>query len=642
MSEAVFSTWGHWTPGRKEAPHEAPAEFGPGAPLKAFMGWDGLIINDDQVNVVDMTRAYIEKAKAESCGQCFPCRLGTERMTAIINRICDGQGRMEDLTRLETLARQVKDSSKCDIGQTFPRPVLDALTNYRDEFAAVIKSGQQVERSDYAAKVTAPCMNACPSHVDIPAYIEQIRFGRWDKALEAVRRDCPMPGSIGRVCVRPCEFNCRRGKLDEPIAIKPLKRFAADQELAAGVDPSWTPADDKQAKVAIIGAGPAGLACAYYLGLKGYKSTVFEALEEPGGMAAVGIPDYRLPRNLLRREAELCCSVGAEIKYGVNIGVDKTIDDLKAEGYKAIFVGVGAPEASSMRCEGEDAGYMCFKTGVEFLREVALGNPKPIDGKKMVVIGGGNVAMDCVRTALRTGFTDVNLVYRRTRAEMPADPVEIEEAHEEGVIFHYLIQPIEVMAENNKVTGLKCLKMELGEPDASGRRRPVPIEGSEFVIEADAVVPAIGQICVVDCVLPEASDAELTKWKTIVVDGMTFQSGEPSIFGGGDCATGPATYIAALAAGKKAAKFIDQYIESGACQVDSDDLMEKLISDLGVFCPTEDMPYKGQTNRVKLTALEPEERIKSFAEVEAGPAPHEALAEAERCLRCYRIGMAAY
>ena len=292
---------------------------------------------------------------------------------------------MEDLTRLEALARQVKDSSKCDIGQTFPRPVLDALTNFRADFTAVIKSGQPVERSDYAAKVTAPCMNACPSHVDIPAYIEQIRFGRWDKALETVQARLPH-ARLHRSGLRPgpASSNCRRGKLDEPIAIKPLKRFAADQELAAGVDPSWTPGEDKQAKVAIIGAGPAGLACAYYLGLRGYKSTVFETLKEPGGMAAVGIPDYRLPRDLLRREAELCCSVGAEIKYGVNIGGGQ--DDRRSsrpDGYKAIFVGVGAPEASSMPLRGRGRRlHVLSKTGVEFLREVALGNPKPIDGKE--------------------------------------------------------------------------------------------------------------------------------------------------------------------------------------------------------------------------------------------------------------------
>jgi len=324
----------------------------------------------------------------------------------------------------------------------------------------------------------------------------------------------------------------------------------------------------------------------------------------------------------------------------VNVGEDITIEDLTNEGYKAIFVGVGAPESSKMRCEGEDEGYMCFMTGVEFLRLTSIGQ-QPLEGKRLVAIGGGNVAMDCVRTALRIGFEDVNLVYRRTEAEMPADPIEIEEAKEEGVIFHYLIQPIKILAENNKVTGLECLRMELGEPDDSGRPRPVPVEGSNFVIEADAIIPAIGQTCIVDCVIPDESEAELTRWKTLVVDEMTFQSGQPNIFGGGDSITGPATLIAALAAGKNAARFIDSYLENEECVPGDEDWLEKTIEKLGVFDPQEILPFTGQKDRMALKAMEPEERIKSFDEVEDGVTQFEATNEADRCLRCYRLGMAA-
>jgi formate dehydrogenase beta subunit len=247
--------------------------------------------------------------------------------------------------------------------------------------------------------------------------------------------------------------------------------------------------------------------------------------------------------------------------------------------------------------------------------------------------------MDCVRSALRTGFEDVNLIYRRTEAEMPADPVEVEEAKEEGVKFHYLVQPIKVLAKDNKVSGLECLKMELGEPDESGRRRPVPVEGSNFVIECDAVVPAIGQICVVDCVLPE--DTELTRWKTLVVDEMTFQSSKPNIFGGGDCITGPATLIAALAAGKKSAKFIAKYLETRQCEPEDEEWMEMTISDLGVFDPKEKMPFPGMNRRPKQAVLDPEIRIKNFDEVESGLSAPEAFREATRCLRCYRIGLVA-
>ena len=308
------------------------------------------------------------------------------------------------------------------------------------------------------------------------------------------------------------------------------------------------------------------------------------------------------------------------------------------QGYKAVFVGVGAPEASAMRCEGEDAGYERFMTGIHFLHEIAFGR-RPIEGKKIAVIGGGNVAMDCVRCAMRIGFDDVNLIYRRTEAEMPADPVEIKEAREEGIKFNFLVQPIKILAENGKVSGLECLKMELGEPDDSGRRRPIPIEGSNFVIECDAMVPAIGQVCVVDRVLPEGT--ELTPWKTLVVDEITFQSSQRNVFGGGDCITGPATLIAALAAGKNAARFIAHYIEGGECEPEDADWMEKVIDELGVYDPDEKTPVAAQIRRPPLKALDPASRTSSFEEVESGFSRAEAFKEASRCLRCYRIGLAA-
>lgn len=640
MTSQIFSTWGRWVPGREPVqPEKLPVEFAPGRPLKAFMGWDGLFVHDWSVNLVDMVRAYMEEARKESCGQCFTCRLGTEEICGILEGICAGEGRPEDLDRLEVLARAMMETGRCDIGQTTPRPLLDLLCHRRQEFLDVIQSKKPIPKGSYIAKVTAPCTNACPSHLNIPDYVEKIRIGRWDEALSTIRRDCSLPGVIGRVCVRPCEFNCRRQRVDDGIAIRALKRYAADAELEHHVEPPLHPGPGKGKKVAIIGAGPAGLSCAYYLGLAGYRSTVFEALNEPGGMAAVGIPDYRLPRNILRGEAAQVEKLGAEIRYGVNVGVDVTLEDLLREGYEAVFVGVGAPESAKMRCEGEDAGYRCFMTGVEFLRRVAMGE-RPIDGKKLLVIGGGNVAMDCVRSALRLGFDDVNLIYRRTEAEMPADPQEVREAREEGVHFHYLVAPVKIIAEEGKVTGLECQKMELGEPDASGRRRPVPVEGSNIVIPCDAIVPAIGQVCVVDCVLPP-EEVEISRWKTLVVDEMTCQTRQPYVFSGGDCVTGPATLIAALAAGKNAARFIDQYLTSGKCIPGDSDWIEKLIGQLGIFFYKEKMPYEDTTRKMHPPVLSPEERIKSFAEVEGGVKPAQAVKEAARCLRCFRIAMAA-
>jgi formate dehydrogenase beta subunit len=639
MDQSVtFSNWGDWSKGAHTPP--LPEELGRGKKLRAFMGWDGLVLKDGSVNIVDMCRAYMLRAREESCGQCFPCRLGTEEMSDILERICQGRGSPGDLDRLEELAHLVKDTSKCGIGETAPRPILDALKHFRDHFVQAVESGQAIPKGSYVARVTAPCMDACPSHVNIPSYVEKIRLGQFKEALEVVRQDCPLPGTIGRVCVRPCEFNCRRTKLDEPIAIKALKRFIADHELSNGQTPEFEPAEPKSDRVAIIGAGPAGLSCAIYLGLLGYRSTIFESLPEPGGMAAVGIPDYRLPRKILRYEASLAEKLGAEIRYNVTMGEDITRQDLQREGFRAIFVGAGAPESSKMRCEGEDAGYQCFMTGVEFLRLIAQGK-KPLEGRKMVVIGGGNVAMDCVRSALRTGFTDVNLVYRRTEKEMPADPVEIKEAKEEGVQFHYLIQPVRIHADQGKVSGLECMRMELGEPDDSGRRRPVAVEGSNFVLECDAIIPAIGQTCVVDCVLPDEEGIELTRWKTLVVDELTYQSKDPHIFGGGDCITGPDTLIRALAAGKNAARHIAEYLRKGSCEASPEECMDQLFSRLKVFYPMEKTGVRAFDKRARQKALEPEERIQSFEEVEAGFSKAEALHEASRCLRCYRIGLAA-
>jgi formate dehydrogenase (NADP+) beta subunit len=486
--------------------------------------------------------------------------------------------------------------------------------------------------------VTAPCMNACPSNVNVPAYLEEIRFGRWTDALAVVREDCPMPGTIGRVCVRPCESNCRRGLIDQPLAIKLLKRFLADREIAVHANPGVVSGKDKLQKVAVIGAGPAGLSCAFYLGIMGYHCTIFESQEAPGGMASYGIPAYRLPRDVLAYEASLVEQLGAEFRYGVTIGSDLSVEDLGRQGYQAVFLAVGAPESSKMRCEGEDAGYQCFMTGIQFLAEVSRGK-KPLEGKKILVIGGGNVAMDCVRSAVRIGFDDANILYRRTEAEMPADPVEIKEAREEGVSFHFLVAPVRIMAENGKVIGLECLRMELGEPDESGRCRPIPMEGSNFVIDCDAVIPAVGQVCVVDCVLPRQDS--ITRWKTLVVDEITFQTRDASIFGGGDCVTGPYTLISALAAGKKAARFIDRYLQEGSNVPSVPDVLEKLIKDIKVFDPSEKFGYRGTTHQAHPEVLSPSVRRHCFDEVEKGLTSAQAVREANRCLRCYRICVAA-
>ena len=470
--EPILSTW-HDT-GRSESADLFPPEA---SPLRALMGWDGIIIKDPTVDIVDMTREYAARARAESCGRCFPCRMGTEEMTGILDAICAGNGSEADLDRLRRLASYVRDAGRCDIGKTSPRPIIDALDRFRAQFLSAIGEKRPRPRAIYASLVTAPCMQECPARLDIPGYVELVGEDRPQQAIDLVRQGCCLPGTIGRVCVRGCESRCTRKPVDGSVSIRALKRYAADRvEETKGPKGAPKTAPSRDERVAIVGAGPAGLSCAYYLGLCGFRTTLFEALNEPGGMAAVGIPDYRLPRAVLRGEADKIEALGGEIRYGVKVGADVTLQGIFDQGYKAIFVGAGAPGSSNMGTEGEDAGYAGFMPGVEFLRRVAFGE-RPLEGKKICVVGGGNVAMDCVRSALRLGFSDVNLLYRRTEKEMPADPVEIEESKEEGVHFHTLVNPVRIVASTAASQGSSASAWPSGNPTLPAAEGPFPRRG---------------------------------------------------------------------------------------------------------------------------------------------------------------------
>jgi formate dehydrogenase beta subunit len=370
--------------------------------------------------------------------------------------------------------------------------------------------------------------------------------------------------------------------------------------------------------------------------MEGVTSTIYEALPEAGGMAAVGIPDYRLPREVLRAEVERVESLGVRIVYNFRFGVDATMEQLFEQGYEAVFVAVGAHQSASMGCEGEDAGYQGFMPGVEFLREIAFGKT-PLTGDTMLVIGGGNVAMDCVRSARRIGFTDVKLLYRRTEAEMPADPVEIAEAKEEGVEMVTLVAPTRIIAEDGVVKGLECRRMQLGEPDSSGRRRPEPVEGSEFVIPCDCIVPAIGQVCAVDQLVP--SHIEVSRWKTLEVDPITMQSADPRVFGGGDCYTGPSSLVAALGAGRRAAVSITAFLTGGDVAPALDERLEHAMLAVIRNEAAQPIPFTGTTEKLRPLVVPPEVRIQCFDEVEGPVSAADARREAERCLRCYRIAV---
>ncbi|OIN95055.1 MAG: electron transporter RnfB [Deltaproteobacteria bacterium CG1_02_45_11] len=483
----------------------------------------------------------------------------------------------------------------------------------------------------------APCRQTCPAEIDIPKYISQIRNGDCQGAVNTIRERNPLLLSCGRVCPHPCESYCRRGIEDEPVAINQLKRFIADFEMNSGqrFPISCAPATGK--KVAVIGGGPAGLSCAYFLRRLGHQVTIFDAMPKLGGMIRYGIPEYRLPKEVLAWEIEGILNLGIEYRPYVKLGRDFDMGSLVAAGFNAVFLGVGAWKDYNLGVAGEDLKG-CY-TGIDFLTRFAQnqqsdgGASIPI-GDKCVVIGGGNTAIDCVRTLVRLGAQEVAIVYRRTRKEMPANAVEIEAAEHEGVKFHFLAAPVRVIGdEDGKITQFEYLKMELGEPDASGRRRPVPIKGSETIMDVDMLITAIGQG-------PDLSfkddgkrlnDLEITRWNTIdSADPVALQTSIPYVFTAGDAATGASLVVEAIGGGRRAARSIHLFLTSQEVTTPQETLFKNHIAGT-IFESVEGIV---KTPRVKMPELPADERIKTFDEADLVISENDALAESKRCLTC--------
>ncbi len=472
-------------------------------------------------------------------------------------------------------------------------------------------------------KGTSPCKYECPAKLDAHAYVTLVGEGKYEEALNVIRRTTPFAGVLGRVCLHPCETNCSRQFVEESISIASLKRFVSDKLKEQGkLNPIEVKAEPKDTKVAIIGAGPSGLNCAYKLSLEGYKVTIFEALPVAGGMLKVGIPDYRLNKDILLEEVKMIEDMGVEIKLNQAVGKDFTLEQLKQDGYKAIFVAIGAHKDMKLGINGENAQGVI--SSVDFLRELNLGNRDKI-GQKVLVIGGGNVAMDAARSALRLGC-DVTVVYRRSQDEMPANEWEVEHAMEEGVKFEFLTAPVEVVEEDGKVTGLKCVKNKLGKPDASGRRRPQTIEGSEYVIEADCIIRSIGQYSESEK-LTEAGISIFDEKGRIICDKKTVKTNMDGIFTGGDCLRGPATMVEAVADGNRAAKAIINYLEGLDLPIDPFVLPQTNIEDVDV------RSYKNEA-RAKMPMIDLKRRQTTFDEVELGYSEDQAVKEAKRCVDC--------
>jgi len=472
----------------------------------------------------------------------------------------------------------------------------------------------------------APCVVTCPAGVNIQGYVQLIGQGKYEQAVRLIMERLPLPGVLGRVCPHPCESQCRRLEVDQAVAIRDLKRHAADR-----VDLENLPVPeivDREEKVAVVGSGPAGLTVAYYLRLKGYQVTIFEALERLGGMLRVGIPDYRLPPDILDKEINYLLKTGIEVKSGIRLGTDFTLDSLKEQGFKAIFLGTGAHDTMKLRVPGEDE-FEGVIDAVEFLRQVNLGlRERP--GNRVTIIGGGNVAIDAARAIKRLGSEEVTIVYRRGRDEMPAYPEEIQGALAEGVKMHFLTAPVRILGSNGKTTGLECLETELSTPDASGRRRPVPVEGSEFVIDCDVVIPAIGQMPDIKWA-DGLADLALSTRSTYVVNPHTMQSTLPDVFAAGDSVSGPATVVEAIAAGHKAVEAIHCYLTGE----DLDELAEKLEAQASPGRHWNDIPE--DTPIIKRAAVhhrDAKESVAGFDEVDLGFEEEDGRKEASRCLNC--------
>ena len=477
----------------------------------------------------------------------------------------------------------------------------------------------------------APCRQTCPAEIDIPKYIAQISEGDYSGAVDTIRERNPLLLACGRVCPHPCEVNCRRGIEDDPVSINQLKRFAADFEMNSGkrLPVSLAPSTDK--RVAVVGGGPAGLTCAFFLRRLGHEVTIFEAMPKLGGMLRYGIPEYRLPKKVLDWEIEGILNLGIESKTNMKFGRDFDLNTLDSEGFDAVFMGIGAWKDSSLRVEGETL-QGCY-TGIDFLSR--LSNDEPIQiGRSAVIIGGGNTAIDCTRNLIRLGVKEVNLVYRRTRNEMPANPVEIEAAEHEGVKLQFLAAPVRVIGNDQGVTThLEYLKMELGEPDASGRRRPVPIEGTESLIETDMIITAIGQspdISFVDSMQQQLADLKTTRWNTFDVDPATLQCNIPYLFSAGDAATGPSLVVDAIGGGRRAARSIHQFVMGQPVVADPLELQKDLISET-LF---DQVPGIVKSQRAPMPELPVAERIQSFVEADQVLSEPSALGESSRCLHC--------
>jgi len=663
VSKVYFSTWrgesisnvdkaqDAW----EESAYNLPAQYDDHRESKAFIGWDGVALFDPEVDVVRLATEYAAQYQvySEACGRCAPGRWGGRILYDLMDKIARGEGSVSDMDHLKEVSKSMQMTSKCEIGKTVPTPLLDLMEHFEDDFMACINEQKASKDYDtevnYIAKITAPCTDACPAHVDIPGYIEGVRDLRYDDSLKATRQTMPLAHTCGRVCPHPCEDACRRTNLEAPIAIMELKRLGADYETDHGFG-FFHPQKKKKSngkRAAVIGAGPAGLTTAYYLALDGVAVDVYEELPVLGGEVAVGVPEYRMPIDKYNQDIEAVRDLG--VNFIVNAKVDADMMRQFEKDYDSVMIATGTRISKKVRCANERPEIEGYWSAIEMLDEINLavkydiGKEPDLTGKTVVCVGGGFTSMDVVRCSIRANAKRVIMIYRRDEKTIIRNTTyeEYHEAVEEGVefIFHSAVE--EMVDENDVLKELKINKFELVPDPNGGRAQLVKIEGADEVIETDFLVPAVSQSADLD-LLPEEWEIEMTSWATIKTNGVHYMTSRKGIFASGDCEYGPMTIVNAVGQAKRAASVMLRYMQTGDITLTDDEIMEDHLRKLRVYDKKEKVTgWLPGVPRQHSEVLDVDIRKYNNEEVNFGFTQEQAIGEAERCMRCYYIAMVA-
>jgi formate dehydrogenase beta subunit len=664
VSKVYFSTWRGESINNVNKPEDAweesaynlPQQYNEHAESKAFIGWDGVALFNPDVDVVRLATEYAAQYQvySEACGRCAPGRWGGRILYDLLDKIARGEGSMADMEHLKEVSKTMQMTSKCEIGKTVPNPLLDLMEHFEDDFLTCINEKKSSKHYDedvnYIAKITAPCTDACPAHVDIPGYIEGVRDLKLDNSVTATRQTMPLAHTCGRVCPHPCEDECRRTNLDSAVSIMELKRIGADYETDHGFG-FFHPLKQKKPngkKVAIIGAGPAGLTTAYCLALEGVECDVYEDLPVLGGEVAVGVPEYRMPIGKYNQDIEAVRDLG--VNFITNSRVNPDMMRQFEKDYDATMIAVGTRISKKVRCDNERPEIEGYWGAIEMLDQVNLwekygiGEEVDLTGKTVVCVGGGFTSMDVVRCSIRAGAKRVVMLYRRDEKTIIRNTTyeEYHEAVEEGVEFIFHSAVARMNDEDDVLKSLTIDKFELVPDPDGGRPQLLKIEGASFDIETDFLIPAVSQSADLD-LLPEEWELDMTSWGTIKTNGKDYMTSRKGVFAAGDCEYGPMTIVNAVGQAKRAASVIARYVQTGEITLSDDEIMEDHLRKMRVYDKKEKITgWMPGIERSESEKLHVDIRRDNNKEVNLGFTQDEALHEAERCMRCYYIAMVAH